>query len=185
MTNPQQADLFSSALQACETQQEYVTALPGGKREHGHPVEIACALQPVDTSQHAGAIWCGPYAIAAITGKPYAAVLDAIRTYRRARGEHSNRAIMRLYPHEIIGALRALGYIHAKQHNTGKRETMGQWLEMRPRRACILFITGHYIAVDADNWTDNGRKNREPRPVSTLTRTRRRVKCYITAGAIV
>lgn len=99
-------------------------------------------------------IYCGPTAIAAVTGLPPSVVLDACRTARDGEDwpeKHLHPPRIKGINISVLGrALRILGYA-GRWVEVCDRPTLAAWLETRSpyerRLPCIVNVTRHYVAV--------------------------------------
>lgn len=112
--------------------------------------------------------YCGPFAIAAVTGKPVAEVIAAINDYRN---KPADAKVVAMATHEIEHALKRLDVscrLCAVQLDRSKKgfkkyPTMRQFLKSRStemvEKKMILLVTGHFVAVQGfmfiDTWTKN------------------------------
>lgn len=97
--------------------------------------------------------FCGPTAVAAITGEPVSRVRDAFRLVRYGASwtsRHRSPPIMGTYTHEIEQVLRLFGYVGAWRKVTGQ-PTLAAWLEDRGSllrtHPCVVRVTCHVVAV--------------------------------------
>ena len=98
--------------------------------------------------------FCGPFALAALTGEPIDRCLDAIRAVRgddnRGATPRRRRAIRGVFNWEMERALRALGWrmdpVSYSRKVSMKRfvETVGTDLKNVP---LLVNVTGHYIVL--------------------------------------
>lgn len=152
------------------------------------PRDPRVALGPAPRGRNG---YCGPTAVAALTGvstEQASAIMRHVGGRRQIRGA---------YNHEVVGAVRALGYrVHevlgigsmrgSRSYCDGvirvgpKPVTLGQFLgpahaELRRSwRGWVVLVTGHYIAVAGDWCVDTS--HRQPTPAAEFPRQRRRVK---------
>jgi hypothetical protein len=112
--------------------------------------------------------YCGPAAVAALTGVTTTKAAEFIRT------AYNRKAIRRVYPEELVHALKEMGYRATYSLVSGK-PTMAKWLREREDRnaANILFLTGHFVAVKGNKFVDNHTK--EPVWISKAPGRRKRV----------
>ncbi|WP_421927165.1 hypothetical protein [Neoaquamicrobium sediminum] len=111
-----------------------------------------------DTSSRA---FCGPTALAALTGQPISVVRDACRMARHgndwpARLPRAPR--VRGVSNVVLEkALRLLGFTGRWVRVAGN-PTLAAWLERRTReeryRPCIVNVTGHYVTVSGYEFVD-------------------------------
>lgn len=118
--------------------------------------------------------WCGPTALAALTGLTYDAALDMIK---RVTGQ---KVVKRVHRDTLKEALRRLGYRTRLIHDTMNNEsvTLARFLRKRPpehRIATILVrVTNHYVVVRGRKIVDNFTK--EPVFLRAYPKRRKRVK---------
>jgi hypothetical protein len=118
--------------------------------------------------------FCGPTAIAALTGLSTAAVEQAVLRYRRLGLEPQPRgwteAVKGMRVGEISGVLASLGY-RVVEHTelwepselSGRAvsPTFTSWLQYREPGLWLVSITGHFMAVNGDWFCDSAR-HRQP-----------------------
>jgi hypothetical protein len=106
--------------------------------------------------------YCGPSAIAALTGKTVAQVEDAILAYRRdnpaPRGHRGKARVKTTWTREIVPVLRALGY-EAREITLAHGRSLSRNLKALKRhgydeRPLLILITGHFIAVHGGWFVD-------------------------------
>lgn len=97
--------------------------------------------------------FCGPTAVAAITGEPVSRVRDAFRLVRHGAGwTEYDRApsITGTRDYEVQRVLRLFGYVGSWRRIAGQ-PTLAAWLEGRTgverTHPCVVHITGHWVAV--------------------------------------
>ncbi|RVP95803.1 hypothetical protein [Sinorhizobium meliloti] len=97
--------------------------------------------------------WCGPTAVAAITGAPVSVVRDCLRLARF--GSHwvdrpRSPPIMGTRDHEVEHAMRSLGF-HGHWQTVPGNPTLAAFLESRQgllrTHPTIIQVTRHYVAV--------------------------------------
>ncbi len=121
-------------------------------------------------------MWCGPAAIAAVTGYDTATITKLLRSV-------SGRASVRgVYCSDLLAALKILGYaateIGRAPSFRWERSTLLQWRK-RHRAAAkaspvIVNVTGHYVTLFGDMLVDNHTKT--PVRFSKAPHRRKRVK---------
>ena len=126
-----------------------------------------------------GHLWCGPAAIAAITGEPVSKVLYA------AKRVTTRESIRRMWCSEIVATLHELGRPRAETFGfVGPYPTLAQWRKTRDEelhvRPVIAFITGHFIAVAGNRVVDH--EFTDPIYLSDHPNQRKRVKAVIVPG---
>lgn len=106
-----------------------------------------------------GHLWCGPATIAAVTGRPVSEVVEWVRWIREKRGAGFRRpAVKWMYASEVVRALQYLGFPDARCYACPDI-TFAQWRKKRTpeqrRRAEILLLTDHFVAVAGNRLVDN------------------------------
>jgi len=105
--------------------------------------------------------FCGPTAIAAITGQPISVVRDACRMARHGADWPTKflRApnVKGMVNRELETALRTLGYVGRWMHVPGN-PTFAAWLENRTGeqrcKPCVVNVTRHYVTVSGYEFVD-------------------------------
>jgi hypothetical protein len=115
------------------------------------PLELGKLFNVVnDTKSRA---WCGPMAVAAITGSPVSLVRDCFRLARY--GKHwidrpRSPPVRGTTDHEVTLAMRSLGF-HGHWQDVDGAPTLAAYLESREGQLrshpTIVHLTGHYVAV--------------------------------------
>lgn len=135
--------------------------------------------------------YCGPAAVAAITGLDTA---ESAALIRRATGRTRVRG---LFSHELLRTLRLAGFaVEALPPPDGesnrwwdvywpkaKQPTFGAWLRdsdlLRDRhRALVLSVGRHFIVVSGGHYIDNAAGS--PQPVESWPKRRARVRAVLT-----
>jgi hypothetical protein len=127
-------------------------------------------------------LWCGPAAVAAVTGAPTSRIVEIIRANRGERDGRA-RAVTYTWPAELIHALHALG---RDSYWTGMsmrgEPTFAQFRKARTTqmraRALIVLVTGHFLVLAGNRFMDS--RQREPILATQWSGQRRRVQGYIT-----
>ncbi|MGQ3210913.1 MAG: hypothetical protein ACT6U0_21390 [Shinella sp.] len=108
--------------------------------------------------------FCGPTAVAAITGEPVSRVRDAFRLVRYGTNwirRHRSPPIMGTYTHEIERVLRLFGYVGA-WHKVPGRPTLAAYLEdrggLQRTHPCVVRVTRHVVAVSGWVFCDTASK---------------------------
>lgn len=108
--------------------------------------------------------FCGPMAVAAITGEPISRVRDAFRLVRCGAGWTSRRRsppIMGTYTHEIERVLRLFGYVGI-WHTVEGLPTLAAYLEERNglqrTHPCVVRVNRHVVAVSGWVFCDTASK---------------------------
>lgn len=127
-----------------------------------------------------GRLWCGPAAIAAVTGAPTSRAVSAIKAVRDKYGDFVG-PVKGTWPNEIaraIGRIRptwSIEVIHFEYFKT----TLAQWRNYH-RQSNLIYvvaITGHFLAVAGNKLMDDN--NREWIPVSEYHKQRAIVRKVI------
>lgn len=121
-----------------------------------------------------GKTWCGPYALALITGKTYEDVLPFIR--RAAK----RKRIMGMYNWEFQKTARRMGlrkFEFKKIPSTQRTNlsNMTDWL--RPNRIYVVQVTSHYVIVNTKDWTMTDNQTEGWIPISSEHKNGRRRLC--------
>jgi len=122
-------------------------------------------------------LWCGPAAIAAVTGLPTSTIYQVIREHRLAGGggKRSGEGIIGwMLVSEVLHALDALG-VSCKSNRP--RGTLKRFLSENRDGTYIILAGKHFIAVENGNWTDQYTRN--PAPISEIKRPKCRVHTAI------
>ena len=144
----------------------------------------ACGLFSAEDNRPRTA-YCGPTAIAALTGvSPEAAEAAIVAhranhpTPRRERHPKAGPGLVRtMWSSEVIPVLAALGF-KATECRSWPLPTFAQWLRLgRAPLPYLILVTGHFVAVKGDWFVDTG--HRKPVPLNTVKRCKRsRVQRY-------
>ena len=120
-------------------------------------------------------LWCGPTALATLTGQPTSVIHRVIRDVsgkRKVTGTRVN--------HLIIAGLR-LGIGMTKYSVSGK-PTLAQWLRknqaLYAHSPVVITLTHHYVTVMGRRFVDS--HTREPVFLRKAPHRRARVECYLT-----
>jgi hypothetical protein len=137
-------------------------------------------LHPV-FSDRPSAPYCGPVAIAAVTGVPVADVEAAVLAYRAAGGVCRERhrgagqgEVRSMWWDEVEPVLTCLGW-RAHTRLLWRRPTFAQWLcsDAEDRDGpCIVLLTEHFVAVCGAQFVDSFHCT--PVPIDRAKRWRRR-----------
>lgn len=106
------------------------------------------------------ALWCGPAAMAAITGHPTSLIHGMLRN---ASGR---KAITFAYDSDVTGAMRSLGYEveHFEEYN-GERMSVCEFsrhkAELLRDHALLVQVHGHYVVLYRDLFIDS----QHPKPI--------------------
>jgi hypothetical protein len=129
--------------------------------------------------------FCGPTAIAAVTGIPVSRVEDAVlksrdeaagRGYRTPRERKKGARVKMMWSHEIIPVCRKLGFVAQRVEvvtSTYRRltEAMQRGEIAGP---LMVLVTGHYLALSRWHFVDN--RHRKPVDHSRYSCQRDRVQ---------
>lgn len=116
-------------------------------------------LHPIKSSRE-NRIYCGPTAVATITGRSIECVEAWINTYRRKR---QDKVVVASQPFELVYALKELGYKAVRterydvENKNIQKPTLAKWLRSRKDRnqVYIIHITNHYVTVKGNKLIDN------------------------------
>lgn len=136
-------------------------------------------LREVDTSNRPRKVYCGPYAVAALTGLS----LEYIeRKINHRRGKKHNSSVRWVNGHDlhyvcIMANIRA-GDVELR---LDEKKTFARWLRERTpeqvKAKYLVLVTGHWVAVEGrkmiDNWT------RTPTFIRKAPHRRKRVQVVI------
>lgn len=185
-TDIRQMDLWSNTLPTveyvAEIHQEAIVERGENNQIHGRPDSIGSGLRPIVARDSHLKIWCGPGALAAVTGLPVEACIQALLQERLSHGDH--QPVRGVCLSEITPALSRLGFesttypFNAVAPVGKPQPTIATWLKAKPPGVHILLVTRHFLAIAGNVWADNG--TRAPRPLSTIRHPRRRVCGYTT-----
>ncbi|WP_296083077.1 hypothetical protein [uncultured Agrobacterium sp.] len=110
--------------------------------------------------------FCGPMAVAAITGEPISRVRDAFRLVRHGEGWiHCKRApaIMGTLTYEVERVLSIFGYV-GSWRVVDDQPTLAAWLEARAgverTHPLVVQVTGHWIALSGWEFCDTRSRGR-------------------------
>ena len=108
-------------------------------------------------------VYCGPAALMAVTGERLPVVRASIN---KAKGRKENAGVCITALHEMLEAIETLGYKHYCQNSEfpAHVKTLGKIAKDEhwclPDRTYIVYVTGHYVAVENglvfDNFTRFG-----------------------------
>lgn len=136
---------------------------------------MASTLYQID----AGRRWyCGPAAVAAITGQSFEDVRAALNM---ARGRRANCGVCRTDPEEVAGALRSFGMTATVRHAVGPVPTFRAWRARRrnPSPWAVVAVGRHFVALSGTTLVDN--KHPEGVRVRDAGYDRRRVQVVVLA----
>lgn len=121
--------------------------------------------------------YCGPTAVAALTGVPVGRIEKMIR--RKRRGGHRDalgrrRAVRGTYTWEIVRLLTRLGC--KVQEMADPESTFGRFCDdtAHMSSAFLVEVTGHFMAVYRGSFIDTG--HMQPTPAAGYAKAARRVK---------
>lgn len=122
--------------------------------------------------------FCGPTAIASITGRTVAEVEQAIVAHRAEHGQprrdQKRGAVVRtMWSNEVAPVVERLGWRVAEEQR-GEFRTFAQWQRERGAGPYLVLITRHFVAVSGEQFVDT--RNREPIPLAKAPYRRKRVK---------
>lgn len=129
-----------------------------------------------------GRLWCGPAAVAAVTGAPTSRIHAIIAAERATHGFRRGEGIKGTWPNELRLAMFALGYRciwHAGANVAGTpRPTFAQFRRARAPElrdaALVVSLTGHFVALAGNRLVDN--RYRDPIMASDYPHQRTRVE---------
>lgn len=122
-------------------------------------------------------LWCGPAALATITGKPVSECMQAIRD---SRSYNHNKPIKGVGCRLLEKAAKRLGYrFESLPHPWSDGEiTMAKWTRENKSKFAdapvLLIVTGHYVTVAGNSFNDN--HTRTPVRLKRAPHRRKRVK---------
>lgn len=119
-------------------------------------------------------LWCGPAAIAAVTGLPTSEVYEACD---RVLGRQTKR----MSAHQVARALRALGHEARGVFLDRPKPTFAKFRKIRSpeyrRRPLILLLTGHFVVLAGNRFVDSN--NLDPILASDYWRQKKRVIGFV------
>jgi hypothetical protein len=128
-----------------------------------------------------GRLWCGPAAVAAVTGAPTSRVHAIIEAWRIARRGYAGRGVRRTYAGELAYAVRELGFVATCYYASGDNPTFATFRRSRSlamrRVAYIVLVTDHFVALAGNRLVDS--VHRDPILASDWKHQRTRVREYI------
>lgn len=156
-----------------------------------HSTELhRISLHVVENDTKARA-FCGPTAVAAITGQPISVVRDACRMARHGsdwptKFQRAPR-VKGMMNNELATALRILGFV-GRWIRVSCNPTSAAWLEMRTAeqrsKPCVINVTRHYVTVSGYEFVDTFTKG-EIVDVDEAPGRRKRVQhVFIVSGQI-
>lgn len=142
-------------------------------------------LNPVERKAHT---WCGPYALALISGNTYDHTYSECIRVANNRINYLNRdrmpfqklrkvkVITGMLNHELERVAKALG-CSMKWTFCNSTPTLSRMTEeLRPNRIYVINITDHYVVVDTRNWTVCDNQTQEWEPIKQSKHRRKRVR---------
>jgi hypothetical protein len=120
--------------------------------------------------------WCGPYALALISGKTYD------EAYEHAKKKLRKRSIMGMYNHEFKAVARSLGFkkfewnFDPKAQGKPTLRSFKDW--MRPNRLYVVVVTRHYVTVNTSDWTVQCNQTQKWEPIDECKHARKKVNGY-------
>ena len=124
--------------------------------------------------------YCGPVAIAALTGTTTDRVAALIRGYRVEKGQ-TRPAVRGIYNLEMLRAFRDLGFeVRCAAAYATNRPTLSQFYKQVLSRSAdapriIVNVTDHYVAMHGDSALCSLNEGRQPRHVAFAASARKRV----------
>ena len=136
-------------------------------------------LKEVDTSDRPRQVYCGPYALAALTDLSVGEIEKQINQ-RRGKKPGASVRWVNGYDLHFAGRQAHLQMGEIEEHFL-ERKTFARWLRERsPEDAnakYLVLLTGHWVAVEGNEMVDNG--YRTPRAIRSCPHRRRLVKLVI------
>lgn len=126
--------------------------------------QLPPALFPVPRSP-GRKCWCGPTAIAALTGLHYQCIETAITGWRRGHPPRPHQAlgpsplseVHGMWPHEIVPVLNALGWRAVEYHDPGISRPLpycpplAGWIADRGSGLWLIAWHAHFVAIHKQN----------------------------------
>ena len=127
-------------------------------------------------------VYCGPYAISAITGKSIEEVEDALN---RRRGKPAGTKVKTTWSGENMHIIPSLGFksqtVYENRRTNRRGPTLANWLRERDswqlKHSYLVLVTGHWIAVRGRKMVDT--YTREPVFIGKAPHRRKRVQVVI------
>ena len=148
------------------------------------PVIVRSNNGPV-TSATSRTLWCGPYALALISGLDYDTVYaKALRKVRAKKQsyEYKPASLKGMYPSDleaVAKTLKAPFTFKALDKRWNKRDqlTLGKSMDyLRPNRIYVVMVTGHFLVVNTTDWTYCDNIDEGWYPVSSSRHVRAKVE---------
>lgn len=157
--------------------------------QHSTTLHLSTLL-PVENNTKTKA-FCGPTAIAAITGNPISVVRDACRMARHGENWPTRcpRAprITGMTQGQVAAALKTLGVVGGWVAVPGK-PTLAGWLDGRTtaefRSIAIVRVTGHFVAVAGEQFVDTFTKGQVVHVDDAPRRRKRVTHVFIVTGRV-
>lgn len=139
-------------------------------------------LREVDTLHRPRKVYCGPYAIAALTGLDVGFIEDQIN---HRRGKKPGCSVRWINGNELIHVgTRAKIRMGEAELRIAEKKTFARWLKERTpeevKAKYLVLVTGHWVAVQGrkmiDTWT------RTPTFIRKAPHRRKRVQVVIRVG---
>jgi hypothetical protein len=138
-----------------------------------------------DKDGRSRSIFCGPFAVAAITGRPVSEICKLINVWRR---HPPQKHVKGTYGSELLHVLRAMDWnvrlwnVARKKATNGRTRpvypTLAQWLQSNEKGLYIVGVTNHWVVINRD-WLQDTRY-RTPVDMSRKNPySRRRVTSYL------
>ena len=125
-------------------------------------------------------LWCGPAAIAAVTG------YDTATIHRVARSVCNRRRLAGMYLSELAATLQALGAKNTLHRLSGKLPTLAQWLKAHTQtlrnKTVVLVVGNHYVTVSGRYFIDN--HTVDAVPLRDAPRRRARVRAVVLVESV-
>ena len=136
-------------------------------------------MKSATKSETGRTLWCGPYAMATVSGQPYDAVYKKmLRAENRGRPAYlGKRKFLTGVSTDLMETVsRTLKTGILFEHVLGK-PTVNQYLDhLRPNRIYILEVTRHYIVIDTGDGTAIDNQSGKWQPFSEFKQMRKRVR---------
>ena len=107
-------------------------------------------------------VWCGPYALALLSGLSYDEVykkaLRKIRALKKSY-EYKPTSIKGMYPSELTAVAKTLKTPFAFERLDGRKNKRDQLTltkamdYLKPNRVYVVMITDHFLVVNTSDWT--------------------------------
>jgi hypothetical protein len=108
-----------------------------------------------------GRAYCGPTAIAAVTGEPISIIREVIRAQKGTKINGHAMPVIGISPTMLVNTMKVLGWEVVAHHDYTKTEhiyRLNDYLELvqmgTVKGPHIVWVTGHFYAVDDDEICD-------------------------------